>query len=57
MNDAQNVFNSGDRAVLAQGTDGKPVTAVTIAVTEDDVTCWAANSQAIIAVVHDVILE
>ena len=56
-NNIQNVLNISNRAVLAQRADGKSVTAVTIAVTEDDVACWAANCHAIVAVVYDIVLE
>ena len=57
MNNIQNVLNVRNRAVLTQRADGKTVTAVTIAITEDDVACWAANCHAIVAVVDDIVLE
>jgi hypothetical protein len=56
-NNIQNVLNICNRAALAQRADGKSVTAVAIAVTKDDVTGWAADRQAVVAVVDDVVLE
>lgn len=56
-NHIQDIVNIRNRAVLAQRADGKPVTAVTITVAEDNIVCWTANRQAIIAVVDHIVLE
>ena len=56
MNGIQDILN-GRIGICTQSTNGKSVTTVTIAVAEDDVTCWPGNHQAIVAVVDVVILE
>ena len=53
----QNVLNVGNRATTTQRTDGESMTTITIAVAEVNVICRAANRQAIISVVDDVVLE
>ena len=57
MNDIQNVLNIGNRASLTQRTDGQPVTAVTVAVAEVNVSCRAANRQAVVSIKDGVMLE
>ena len=57
MNNVQNILNIGNRATATQRANGESVTAVTVAVAEVDVFCWAADRQTIISVKDDVVLE
>ena len=57
MNNVQNILNIGNRATATQRANGESVTAVTVAVAEVNVFCWAADRQTIISVKDDVVLE
>ena len=56
MNDIQNVLKVGS-STRSSPDDGESVTAVTIAVDELDIFCWATKRQAIISVIDSVLLE
>ena len=57
MNRVHDILNIRRHAIVTQGADGEPVTAVTITVAEVDVVRWAAERQAIISVENDVVLQ
>ncbi len=57
VNHVQNILHIRNITALTKRTNGEPVTAITIGVAEVNVARWAADREAVVSIVDDVVLK